>query len=133
MADADPGAEAGALVLVVDDFEDAREMLVALLSCSGYRVAQASTGKEAIAQALSLEPALILMDLSLPDLDGVEATRQLKSEPRTSGIPIVALTGHAFGEPLKEARAAGCDSVMIKPCAPDALVEEIRRVIRVAD
>ncbi len=117
------------LVLVVDDFDDNREMFTEFLSFSGFRVAQASTGREALEQAFSLLPDLILMDLSLPELDGLEATRFLKSDERTKRIPIVALTGHALGVHSKDAKEAGCDSFLTKPCLPDALVTEIRRVL----
>jgi two-component system cell cycle response regulator DivK len=88
------------LVLVVDDFQDNREMFAEFLSLSGFRVAEASTGVEAIDRAFELIPDVILMDLSLPELDGWEATRKLKGDPRTGHIPIVALTGHALAEVL---------------------------------
>ncbi|MDI1483254.1 response regulator [Polyangium sp. y55x31] len=117
------------LVLVVDDFDDNREMFTEFLSFSGFRVAQASTGREALDQAFSLLPDLILMDLSLPELDGLEATRCLKSDERTKRIPIVALTGHALAGHSKDAKEAGCDSFLTKPCLPDALVTEIKRVL----
>lgn len=117
------------LVLVVDDYDDSREMFMEALSFSGFRVAQAATGREALAQAFSLLPDLILMDLSLPELSGIEATRCLKDDPRTRRIPIVALTGHGVGRHSKEAKAAGCESFLTKPCLPDALVGEIRRVL----
>jgi two-component system, cell cycle response regulator DivK len=94
------------LVLVVDDSEDNREMFTEFLSFSGFRVAQAATGREALDQAFQLLPDLILMDLSLPELDGLEATRQLKSDGRTKRIPIVALTGHALAGHSKDAKEA---------------------------
>ena len=117
------------LVLVVDDFDDNREMFTEFLSFSGFRVAQAATGKEALNQAFSLLPDLILMDLSLPELDGLEATRCLKSDERTKRIPIVALTGHALAGHSRDARDAGCEAFLTKPCLPDVLVGEIRRVL----
>lgn len=117
------------LVLVVDDFDDNREMFTEFLSFSGFRVAQAATGKEALEQAFSLLPDLILMDLSLPELDGLEATRCLKSDERTKRIPIVALTGHALAGHSRDARDAGCEAFLTKPCLPDVLVGEIRRVL----
>ena len=117
------------LVLVVDDFDDNREMFTEFLSFSGFRVAQAATGREALDQAFSLLPDLILMDLSLPELDGLEATRCLKNDERTKRIPIVALTGHALAGHSKDAKEAGCDSFLTKPCLPDALVTEIKRVL----
>jgi len=82
------------LVLVVDDYKDAREMYSEYLKASGFRVVEAGTGVEAVAKAHALQPNCILMDLSLPGIDGWEATRQLKSDGNTAHIPIVAITGH---------------------------------------
>jgi two-component system, cell cycle response regulator DivK len=118
-----------ALVLVVEDYQDAREMYAAYLRFSGYRVAEATNGLEAIEQTLELLPDIILMDLALPKMDGWEATRRLKSDERTKHIPIVALTGHALAGHAEGARQAGCDSFVTKPCLPDALVAEIRRML----
>ena len=117
------------LILVVDDYQDAREMYAEYLQFSGFRVAEARNGNEAIEQAFTLRPDLILMDLSLPGMDGWEATRQLKSDERTRHIPIVALTGHALAGASEGARKAGCDSFVTKPCLPDDLVVEVRRML----
>ena len=84
----------GPLILVVDDFEDNREMYTQYLRFNGYRVAEAVDGLDALTKAAALRPDLIVMDLSLPRLDGWEATRRLKKDPLTSQIPVVALTGH---------------------------------------
>ncbi len=119
----------GPLVLIVDDFDDNREMFMEFLSISGFRVAQATTGKEAIEQAFSLLPDVILMDLSLPELDGIEATRFLKKDDRTKWIPILALTGHAVAGHSRDARAAGCAAFLTKPCLPEVLLDEIRRML----
>jgi len=118
-----------ALVLVVEDYQDAREMYSAYLQFSGYRVAEATNGAEAIEKAIQLMPDIILMDLALPKVDGWEATKRLKSDPRTKHIPIVALTGHALAGFAEGAREAGCDAFVTKPCLPDALVAEIRRML----
>ena len=118
-----------ALVLVVEDYQDAREMYAAYLQFSGYRVAEATNGLEAIEKTLELLPDIILMDLALPKMDGWEATRRLKSDARTKHIPIVALTGHALAGHAEGARQAGCDAFVTKPCLPDALVAEIRRLL----
>jgi two-component system cell cycle response regulator DivK len=118
-----------ALVLVVEDYQDAREMYAAYLQFSGYRVAEATNGEEAIEKTLELLPDIILMDLALPKMDGWEATRRLKSDERTKHIPIVALTGHALAGHAEGARQAGCDSFVTKPCLPDALVAEIRKML----
>ena len=117
------------LILVVDDYQDAREMYAEYLQFSGFRVAEARNGNEALEQAFALKPDLILMDLSLPVMDGWEATRRLKSNDRTRDIPVVALTGHALSGHSDRARAAGCDSFVTKPCLPDDLVVEVRRML----
>lgn len=124
-----PGA-AAPLVLVVDDYDDAREMYAESLLVSGFRVAEATNGIEAIERARALSPDVILMDLSLPGLDGWEATRRLKADPRTRHIPVVALTGHAMASALAAARQAGCDRFVIKPALPDVVVEEVRQAMR---
>jgi CheY-like chemotaxis protein len=117
------------LVLVVDDFADNREMYSEYLSFSGYDVIEARNGKEAIDAAQSRMPDIIIMDLSLPVMDGWEATRRLKADERTKKIPVVALTGHALAGHSKGAREAGCDSFLAKPCLPDQLVAEIKRML----
>jgi CheY-like chemotaxis protein len=123
------GDTPGPLVLVVEDYQDAREMYAAYLQFSGYRVAEATNGVEAIEKTLELMPDIILMDLALPKMDGWEATRRLKLDERTRHIPVVALTGHALAGHAEGAREAGCDSFVTKPCLPDALVAEIQRML----
>jgi two-component system, cell cycle response regulator DivK len=118
------------LVLVVEDYQDAREMYAAYLQYSGYRVAEATNGVEAIEKTIELMPDIILMDLALPRMDGWEATRRLKMDERTKHIPIVALTGHALAGHAEGAKQAGCDSFVTKPCLPDALVAEIERMLQ---
>ena len=122
-------AQDAPLILVVDDYQDAREMYAEYLQFSGFRVAEARNGNEAVAQALSLRPDLILMDLSLPGMDGWEATKVLKADKRTRHIPVVALTGHALAGASEGARRAGCDSFVTKPCLPDDLLAEVRRML----
>jgi CheY-like chemotaxis protein len=117
------------LVLVVEDYQDAREMYAAYLTFSGYRVAEATNGLEAIEKTVELMPDIILMDLALPKMDGWEATRRLKMDERTKHIPIVALTGHALAGHAEGARQAGCDAFVTKPCLPDALVAEIQKML----
>ena len=115
------------LVLVVDDYADAREMYAEYLEFSGFRVAEAKNGAEALDKAFELTPDVILMDLSLPVMDGWEATRRLKADERTRGIPVVALTGHALAGHSEIAKKAGCDAFVTKPCLPDALVQEVKK------
>ena len=117
------------LILVVDDYQDAREMYAEYLQFSGFRVAEAKNGNEAVAQAFSLRPDLILMDLSLPGMDGWEATKLLKADERTRHIPVVALTGHALAGISEGAKQAGCDAFVTKPCLPEDLVKEIRNIL----
>lgn len=121
--------ETAPLILVVDDYQDAREMYAEYLQFSGFRVAEARNGNEALEQAFALKPDLILMDLSLPGMDGWEATRVLKADDRTKNIPVVALTGHALAGASEGAKKAGCDSFVTKPCLPDDLVVEVRRML----
>jgi two-component system, cell cycle response regulator DivK len=117
------------LVLVVDDYQDAREMYAECLGACGFSVLEAETGDEAVAKALEKLPDVIVMDLSLPGMDGWTATRTLKTHDRTRGIPVVALTGHGRADAPGAARAAGCDVFLIKPCLPDAMVAAVRQVM----
>jgi two-component system, cell cycle response regulator DivK len=116
-------------VLLVDDYPDAREMYCEYLEFSGFDVVEAANGLEALERAAEESPDIILMDLSLPIMDGWEATRRLKADPRTASIPVVALTGHALAGISEGAKKAGCDAFVTKPCLPDDLVKEIRKVL----
>src|SRR5437667_2927674 len=117
------------IVLLVDDYPDAREMYAEYLEFSGFDIVQAGNGAEAIERALDSHPDVILMDLSLPVMDGWEATRRLKADERTKDIPVLAVTGHALAGISEGAKKAGCDAFVTKPCLPDELVKEIRRVL----
>lgn len=112
-------------ILLVEDFEDAREMYRDYLEFSGFRVHTARDGHEAVAQARALKPDMILMDLSLPGMDGWEATRVLKNDPSTRHLLIVALSAHALAPDGERARAAGCDGFIAKPCLPCDLVDQM--------
>lgn len=114
------------LVLVVDDFEDNRAMYVEYLQFQGLRVVEAVNGEEAVARATDLLPAVVIMDLSLPVMDGWEATRRIKSNPKTKHIKVVALTGHAEPAHAKRALEAGCDDFVVKPCLPQNLLAKVR-------
>lgn len=111
------------LILVVDDVEDNRIIYVEYLRYCGYRVATAADGKQAIAKARRLNPSLILMDLSLPVIDGWTATRRLKADPRTSGIPVIALTGHGEKRSRERAKGVGVDQFILKPCLPSDIAK----------
>ena len=120
------------LILLVDDFQDNREMYAMYLEHAGMRVAEAANGHEALDQAFNLLPDLIVMDLSLPGIDGWEATRRLKADQRTKQIPVLALTSHALEGFSEGARAAGCDAFVTKPCLPEQLLSEIRKVLGIS-
>ena len=119
------------LILLVEDFADAREMYREYLEYSGFRVATACDGREAIDKARALGPDLILMDLSLPAIDGWEATRILKADKATAHISIIALSAHALAAEGQRARDAGCDGFIAKPCLPPELVTEIVKYLAV--
>jgi two-component system, cell cycle response regulator DivK len=116
-------------VLLVDDYPDAREMYSEYLRFSGFDVVQASNGMEALQQAIDTSPDIVLMDLSLPVMDGWEATRRLKADVRTASIPVVAVTGHSLAGVSENARNLGCAAFVTKPCLPEDLVREIRRIL----
>ena len=117
------------VVLLVDDFQDNREMYAMYLDHTGFRVVEAANGHEALDVAFSSVPDVIVMDLSLPGLDGWEATRRLKADARTRHIPVLALTSHALEGFSKGARDAGCDGFVTKPCLPENLASEIRAML----
>ena len=112
---------AGHLILLVDDFDDALDIYATYLRHKGYQVEVATSGLEAVTKAGQLLPALILMDLRMPGLDGTGALKRLRSDPRFDATPIIALTAHALDEQRGQALAAGFDAVIAKPCLPDDL------------
>lgn len=118
------------LVLVVDDYPDAREMYAESLAGSGFAVAQAGSGEEAIEKTRALLPHAVVMDVSLPGIDGWSATRALKADPRTATIPVLAITGHARANARDTAREVGCDAFLIKPCLPDDVVSAVKRMLK---
>ena len=118
------------LVLVVEDYQDAREMYAAYLQFSGYRVAEATNGIEAIERANELLPDIILMDLALPKMDGWEATRRLKASPELRSVPVIALSSHAMAGDREKALAAGCDDYDTKPVDLARLVGKIEALLR---
>ncbi len=114
-----------AKILLVEDNEMNRDMLSRRLERRGYQVLIAVDGGQGVAMAQSEAPDLILMDMSLPVLDGWEVARQLKAAPETRGIPIIALTAHAMVGDREKAREAGCDDYDTKPIEFPRLVEKI--------
>lgn len=121
---------AQSLIMIVEDYDDAREMYRRRLEFAGYRVIDTRDGAEALATALEHRPDLILMDIALPKMDGLEVTRRLRLDPRTKGAMIVALTGHALPNHEREAAEAGCDAFISKPCLPDDLVKRVEQLLR---
>jgi two-component system, cell cycle response regulator DivK len=117
------------LILVVDDVGDNREMYAEFLEYEGYQVAQAGSGLEAVALAHSLAPILIVMDLSMPGMDGWEAARRLKADPQTASIPVLVVSAHALRGTEEHAREAGADRFLTKPCLPDALSTTIAAML----
>jgi two-component system cell cycle response regulator DivK len=116
-------------ILYVEDNEDNLYMLSHRLTRRGYEVVQARNGEEGIAIARSEAPSLILMDLSLPVIDGWEATRRLKAEAATRTIPVIALSAHAMAGDREKALAAGCDEYDTKPVELPRLLEKIKTLL----
>lgn len=117
------------LVLIVDDVPDVRDMYAQFLDLCGFRIAQTCDGLEALEATASEIPSVILMDLNMPRMDGWEAIRRLKSNPRTADVPIVALSAHAFGDEPERARNAGADVCLSKPCSPSQVARVVRALL----
>lgn len=116
-------------ILIVDDYPDALDIWALYLRSLGYRVSTASDGAAAITQAERLLPDLIVLDLELPRVSGFDVAKRLRQNPDTQFIPLIAATGYSHLRQLDRARAAGFDQVVVKPCDPDVLVEEIERLL----
>ena len=119
----------GKRVLLVEDNEDNRIVYSTILRHFGYQVTEALNGEEGISKAKSEMPDLILMDISIPIIDGWEATQVLKHDPGTRDIPIIALTAHALASDREKAMEVGCDGYLAKPCEPRAVVAEVQRFL----
>ena len=117
------------LILLVDDYDDALEIYATYLTFHGYRVQTARDGREAIDAARETEPAMVLMDLRMPVLDGTGALRLLRDIPRLRSVPVIALTAHALEDERVAALAEGFDAVIAKPCLPDDLLRAVRDVL----
>lgn len=120
-----------AVVLLVEDYEDAREMYREYLEFCGFHVVTARDGAEALVRAAQADPDIVLMDLSLPGIDGWEAARRLKANPATAHLTIVALSAHALSAEGERARQAGCDGFIAKPCLPSDLVAQLASYLKV--
>ena len=116
-------------ILLVEDNEMNRDMLSRRLQKQGYEVVMAVDGEDGVTKAQTEAPALILMDMSLPGLDGWEATRRLKAAPQTQKIPVIALTAHAMSDDRDKAMAAGCDDFDTKPVELLRLLSKIQALL----
>lgn len=116
-------------ILVVDDFDDTRWLLRTWLERRGFRVVEAENGREAISQAQSAAPDLIIMDLEMPELDGLEATRQIREVERLATVPIVAVSAYGAEQFREPALAAGCNEYVSTPFDPADLERLIRSYV----
>jgi CheY-like chemotaxis protein len=116
-------------ILVADDYHDTRLIVAEILEDAGYKVEQAATGLEALEKVTRLLPQVVLMDLSLPGMDGWEVIRRLRLGESTKNLAIIALTAHALENHIERAMRAGADKVVTKPCDPAFLLEQIDSVI----
>ena len=123
------GARESPLVLVVEDDPETRRLYTLTLAADGFDTEEAHNGFQALDKAAATGPELILSDIALPGLDGIELCRRLRADPRTAAIPILAVTGHDDRHYPDRARAAGANQVLIKPFAAETLVTEARRLL----
>ena len=117
-------------ILVIEDTEDNRRILRDLLTNAGFEVIEAIDGEKGVAAALAEKPDLILMDIQLPVIDGYEATRRIKSDPKSGHIPIIAVTSYALSGDEAKTRDAGCDGYIAKPYSPRQILAMVRDVLR---
>ena len=118
-------------VLIVEDQIEMRAINAMYLHHHGYRVLATDNGLDGVRAAREEHPDLILMDISVPGIDGIRATEQLKADPETGSIPVVIITAHPYGSVGRRAIDAGCDGYLTKPCDPRRVLQEVRR--RVGD
>ena len=120
-------------VLLVEDNEDNLIIYSTILRYGGFRVVEAHDGRAALERARSTDPDIILMDVSIPFIDGLEVTRRLKADHATRHIPIIALTAHALASDRDRAYEAGCDGYISKPAEPRAVLDMVRRKLGSAE
>jgi CheY-like chemotaxis protein len=118
-----------ASILIVDDYVDALEAWRLFLHAAGYEVRTAADGVTALEEALGNPPDLIVMDLELPRMSGLDVARALQQHDETRNIPLIVATGYSHAQALAQSKDVGVDSVMVKPCDPDQLVSEITRLL----
>ena len=124
-----PDIQPRATIVIVEDTPDIREVVELILAESGYDVISLPNGERCLETVQDCRPDLVLMDLSLPRIDGWEATRRLKADDATSNIPVLAFTAHAQDRALNDARQAGCSAVITKPFEIDDLLRTITEAI----
>jgi CheY-like chemotaxis protein len=117
------------LILIVEDCADNRDMYAALLTRRGFEIAEAVDGHQAIEQSFALLPDLVLMDLTLPDMDGVQAIHELRADTRTHEMPIIVVSGYSRPVPADAGQHEAWDAFLSKPCPPDLLVQQIQRLL----
>lgn len=123
----EPAADAVRTVLIVEDQIEMRAIASAYLERYGYRVLATDNGADAVRQARAEQPDLIFMDVSIPGMDGIRATAEIKRDPATRAIPVVIVTAHPYGSVGRRAMDAGCDGWLNKPCDPRRLLQEVQR------
>ena len=116
-------------ILVVEDQPDNRQIIRDMLADTGYEIAEAENGEEALAAIAKARPDLILMDIQLPIMDGYEATRRIKADPELKSIPIIVVTSYALSGDDNKAHAAGCDAYVTKPYSPRQLLAKIKEFL----
>jgi len=116
-------------ILYVEDNEYNRKIVRQLLARTTYRLREATDGEEGVAAALAAPPDLILMDIQLPKMSGLDATRQLRNDPRTAAVPIIVVTSFALSGDEQKATAAGATAYLAKPYSPRALIAKIREIV----
>lgn len=124
-----PSSEAAkGTILIVEDDEDSRYVYQLILEANGFEVLTAASGTEGLRLAREHKPAAVLMDISIPGMDGWTVTRALKEDPSTASLPVIVITAHAFPEDREMAEEVGCDGFLTKPCEPRLVLEEVWRV-----
>jgi CheY-like chemotaxis protein len=118
-----------ASILIVDDYVDALEAWRLFLRAAGFEVRTAADGVAALEEALAHPPDLIVMDLELPRMSGLDVARALRERDETRDIPLIVATGYSHAQVLEQSKDVGVDSVIVKPCDPDHLVSEITRLL----
>jgi CheY-like chemotaxis protein len=131
--DVSPAVDSSPSLLIVDDYPDALDVWGVYLRAAGFRVLTASDGQSAFTEAIRAKPDVIVMDLELPGKSGFEVARELKARQDTRSIPLIAATGYSQVKQLDLARASGFDTVIVKPCDPQSLVAEIRRLLHLPE